>query len=502
MAEQVCVVCHIRPGVKAIGGRVFCDEHYTKALYKRSGVWRSAAFAVIGLLVFVALVVALDAVIRPQALTGVALLTTGLLLAIVPAVLWLVFFYQQDRLEPEPVGEVAKIFVIGLALGGALGIPLTDQVFHVPDWLYRDTLTTVLGSIFVIGGVQAFVVYAAVRYFIFSQPEFDERTDGVVYGTAAALGYATALNLQFILASGGAALGPAEIYVAEVALAQAAFGGLLGYFLGKAKLERDPIWWLPLGLAVTALLNGLFNLLRGQLDTGAITKGSAAGLPSIGGLLLAGALAVIVTIAVSWLINRDIARSLANSQNVEADPARGDRQANYAVMGTFIVLLALGALAWNNAVNRTKAFEKGDFKGAYPAQYSEASTQPGEVLHVVDTLGTGVEFAIQTVPLQAGQSPEAVALQLAGDRGTDYAAYKVIETSAAKVEGSKDALVQRFAYVETTGLVSTVPQVREGVDYIVQSGSQAVVITLLASPDEIGDAEPLFTRFLNSLSFQ
>jgi hypothetical protein len=50
--------------------------------------------------------------------------------------------------------------------------------------LYRDSLTTFVGSVFLIGGVEAFIVYATVRYFIFYSPEFDERSDGVIYATA------------------------------------------------------------------------------------------------------------------------------------------------------------------------------------------------------------------------------------------------------------------------------------------------------------------------------
>src|SRR5690606_11624478 len=124
---------------------------------------------------------------------------------------------------------------------------------------------------------EAFIIFATVRYFIFDSSEFDERTDGVIYGTAAGLGYATALNLQFILSNGGAALGSGEIFVAEVALAHAAFGGLLGYFLGRAKLEQEPVWWLPLGLVLASLLNGLFLILRGQLDSGSIEFSGQAG---------------------------------------------------------------------------------------------------------------------------------------------------------------------------------------------------------------------------------
>jgi RsiW-degrading membrane proteinase PrsW (M82 family) len=83
---------------------------------------RSELIAVAGLLVFVAAVVGLEAALKPD-LTGAALLVLGVMLAIVPAALCLFFFYQQDRLEPEPVGHMARMFVIGLALASAIGIP-------------------------------------------------------------------------------------------------------------------------------------------------------------------------------------------------------------------------------------------------------------------------------------------------------------------------------------------------------------------------------------------
>ncbi|HEU5102520.1 MAG TPA: PrsW family glutamic-type intramembrane protease [Roseiflexaceae bacterium] len=502
MAGPICCVDHTRPGTRMLGDRWFCETHYRRAIYQRGRVWRSSALAVAGLLVFVGLVVGLDTVLHLD-LAGPTLIVAGLGLALGPALLWLLFFYQQDRLEPEPIGQVGRIFVAGVALAGGIGIPLTDELLRVQDWLYRDMRTTVLGAIFVIGAIEAFVVYATLRLFIYDSPEFDERVDGVVYATAAGLGYATALNMRFILANGGAALGAGEVYVTEVALAQAAFAAVLGYFLGRAKLERRPIWWLPTGLALATLLNGCFTLLRGQLDPGSVTFGGMAALPSFGGLLLAGGLAVAITALVAWLIRRDIAASLAKPaaaqhSSIAAHPqlsAAEERRANRATIGLFAALMLVGLLTWNTAVNRTTAFARDGVQGAYPAYYSDA-TRPGDMLRVADTLNTGAEFALA----RAEGNAEMIAEGLAAERGADYVAYRVVQRSAATLAG-RPALMERFAYVETRGVIGAAPQVIEGTDYIVVQENRALVVTMLAPSERVEEIQPLFARFLGSLSF-
>jgi RsiW-degrading membrane proteinase PrsW (M82 family) len=389
--------------------------------------------------------------------------------------------------------------VIGLALAGAIGIPLTNNVFHVQDWLYRDTASTILGSI-LNGSIEIFIIYAVVRYFIFDTPEFDERTDGVVYGTAAALGYATAINLQFILTSGGSGLGGSEIYIAELTLAYAAFGGLVGYFLGHAKLERDPVWWMPLGFVLTVVVSALFYILRGSLETGSISKASAAVLPSITGLVLAGVLAVIVTAIVAFLVNRDVTRTLSGKLPAAIDdPTIGDRQANWVVIAVFVVLLIVGILGWNGAVNGTAAFDSNGVRGAYPSYFSKVSNTK-EVLHVADRVGSDAEFVVVAQDLKSGQDVKAVSSLLAAERGNTSLIYKVIDSHATTVNG-KPAQVQQFAYVDSNGLTGAVPTVTQGTDYIFMQGNRAIIVTMLASPDTVGDVEPLFDNFVNSLSF-
>ena len=142
--------------------------------------------------------------------------------------------------------------------------------FGVGRWLSLSPLGGLLGAIPVVGFIEESLKYFAVRYSVYALPEFDERIDGVIYGTTAGLGYATALNLHYIVTTGGVNLQAAVIRIVVTALAQASFAGLTGYFLGRAKFEDEPVWWLPAGVTLAAILNGVFTTLHGELSTPAL----------------------------------------------------------------------------------------------------------------------------------------------------------------------------------------------------------------------------------------
>jgi RsiW-degrading membrane proteinase PrsW (M82 family) len=293
-----------------ISKRWFCEKHARLAARERPHAWKSSILLVVGLVVFVAIIYLLDLLLHP-ALTGITLILAGVVLALVPAFIWLAFFYLQDRLEPEPKGYILGVFLLGALLASAVGIPLVENLFRVSKWIYSDTLTTILGSILVVGFIQEFLKYAAVRYSVFPSAEFDEATDGVIYATAAGLGYATVLNIQFVIANGGVALGSSVIRMVVVALAQASFAGITGYFLGRAKFEKKSWLWLPAGITLAAVANGLFNWLRGRIvQTGISLSGGASASPWLG-LVLAAVVAVLSMGLILWLVRRNIRTALA-----------------------------------------------------------------------------------------------------------------------------------------------------------------------------------------------
>lgn len=241
-----------------LGQRLYCDKHFARVNKAHPGFWRSALLQ-LALMAALGLGVSLlGTLIGPM--SGVALWTAGILLALVPSLLWLWFFYRNDHLEPEPKTRVIGVLLIAAALYELIGRPLITQVFRVEEWSNRDTWVSLLANVLIIGVITQGVAYLAMRT-LTATSEFDERMDGIVYGTAAGLGVAALLNLRYVIDNGGVALAPGIVRTVTTALAQAGFAGLMGWFIAEAKFTHKPTWFVPLGFAIVAVMNGVFTWL-------------------------------------------------------------------------------------------------------------------------------------------------------------------------------------------------------------------------------------------------
>ena len=309
MHQNVCCVCHtpLAESARSIGRRYYCDLHYSRVTQDRRGIWLSTLVGILALLLFVGLVALILNLAQPT-LSGTPLALVGIVLAVVPAVIWLGVFYRQDRLEAEPKRYVLSIFVLGAILAVGVGIPVLRDLFRVQDWLdSAGTLVNILGTILVVGFVQEYLKYAGVRFTIFGSPEFDERVDGIVYGAAMGLGFATMLNIQYVIGHGGVQLGVGVMRITITALAQASFAGVSGYFLGRAKFEDMPIWWLPAGVTLAATLNAIVTFLLQEVSMQGLQFTPAYGL------VLAAVVAGATFAVLFALIRRINAATLADA---------------------------------------------------------------------------------------------------------------------------------------------------------------------------------------------
>lgn len=269
--SEVCCICGepVAPPYDSAGGRVYCARHYAAINKPHAGVWGAGIAQIVGVGVFSAVVAALAS--RIGEVSRPVLVLIGLFLAIVPAACWIVYFYRQDRLEPEPKTKIGLVFLLAALLTEAVGRPAIASWFATPRWASADRWVALLAAIVIAGVILQAIVYGAVRAIVYATPEFDERMDGIVYGTVAGLGVATLLNLHYVIDNAGVALAPGVIQTATTALALASCGGILGYFMAEAKFAHRPVWWIPAGLILTAALNGLLRWLLNEVAATGLT---------------------------------------------------------------------------------------------------------------------------------------------------------------------------------------------------------------------------------------
>jgi hypothetical protein len=229
------------------------------------------------------------------------------------------------------------------------------------------------GEVLLVGALSMGIVYAAVRGVVYFSPEFDERLDGIIYGMAAALGVATVVNFLYVLRHEGVDLDIGSIRMVVNAMGYASFGGVLGYFMGQARFEKTPAYYLPAGLGLAALLTGLYFFL---LDR---TAGDAFGNNGGRDLLLAAFLALLAVLLLNYLVNRT---------NEETDRVAGLTPAGDAWIPIAPVATVTGVMEATGAGKRlttTVAEGASGSDGLYAAgdapgsvTYVDASAAPGQ----------------------------------------------------------------------------------------------------------------------------
>ncbi|MDZ4695006.1 MAG: PrsW family glutamic-type intramembrane protease [Deltaproteobacteria bacterium] len=191
-----------------------------------------------------------------------------ILVASAPSMGLMTYFYWRDRYEREPLHHVVAAYLLGMySMIAAQGIAFWAADVVPQLWLEPRTEFTRLFDAFVLSGsveeISKFVVLAAAVY---HWDEFDERLDGLVYGVAIALGFATLENFIYLQKYGLAIAWQRAVFAVP---AHALFGGTMGYYLGKVKFPkpgRPLIPWINRGLALglPVLFHGLYNYALGH----------------------------------------------------------------------------------------------------------------------------------------------------------------------------------------------------------------------------------------------
>ncbi|HHY10926.1 MAG TPA: PrsW family intramembrane metalloprotease [Firmicutes bacterium] len=175
--------------------------------------------------------------------------------SILPGIFWLWYFNRYDVREKEPLSKIMLCVLTGaLAVLPALiwEAPFQNLLRAPAGWGQR-----LLISFFVVGLGEEFFKLLAVYLAVFRAPEFNEPIDGIIYSTAAAVGFSVVENVLYISAFG---LSIAPLRGTIASLAHIAFSGLAGFYLAKARFTGQS-GHLGRGLLAAAFLHGLYDFL-------------------------------------------------------------------------------------------------------------------------------------------------------------------------------------------------------------------------------------------------
>ena len=178
-------------------------------------------------------------------------------IAILPVVVLMIFIYQQDKYQKEPIKSLAKAF-----FGGMVAIPIDIYLVLGVDSVLGNTFLadTVFFSAFLEAGIpEELSKFLIFMLLIWRDKNFDEYFDGIVYATFIGLGFACIENIQYVFAFG---FGTGVVRALLSVPGHFLFGVLMGYFLSMAKFhpeKRGTFIWTGLALAMFA--HGMFDWL-------------------------------------------------------------------------------------------------------------------------------------------------------------------------------------------------------------------------------------------------
>jgi RsiW-degrading membrane proteinase PrsW (M82 family) len=189
-----------------------------------------------------------------------------LIFAIIPAVIWIYYFYKKDKGEPEPIRLLFIAFFVGAIVvipAAYLEIFITKNIlskFFLDDHLSSGEFLSyfILLSFVCVAIVEELFKYLAVRFTVYYSDDFNEYADGIIYIVAAALGFAAFENFLYFLN-----FGP-DIVVARslfTPLFHASASSVVGHYMIQMKFSRVFKKKVAAAFIVSSLIHVFYNIL-------------------------------------------------------------------------------------------------------------------------------------------------------------------------------------------------------------------------------------------------
>lgn len=248
------------------------------------------------------------------------LLSLGI--ALLPTIVIMTIVLVNARHKREPLKKIASVFgisalsVIPAAIIEAIGsLILGVIVAFMPFGATTRaglTISTLAEFMLIVGPAEEACKYFTFKWIIFHDRDFDNTYDGVIYGAASALGFATLENLMYVFLMNDSPLETAVMRAILSVPMHAVTGIIMGYWFGISKYRRynnvqPTLYPERKAFIFSALLHGLYDF---DVSLPGIYEDSTAVEIGCMGLL------VVIMIMIYILIGRTVHRAKVETHNI------------------------------------------------------------------------------------------------------------------------------------------------------------------------------------------
>ena len=182
-----------------------------------------------------------------------------LLITIVPSILILLYFFLSDKFK-EPKGSIALVFFLGICICLPAGYINSFMENNFKDIFSERLLFSFLGPAW----CEELLKFIILYFIVLKRKEFNERMDGIVYGVAVSLGFATLENYEYVFIH--AEKWEIEPYTMAIWRSYSAVpmhglnGCIMGFYFGMFAFTANKKY-LILCLLIPFIIHGLYNFL-------------------------------------------------------------------------------------------------------------------------------------------------------------------------------------------------------------------------------------------------
>jgi RsiW-degrading membrane proteinase PrsW (M82 family) len=180
-----------------------------------------------------------------------------LIIALAPVFILTIYVYSRDKYEKEPLNLLIKALFLGLLI--AIPVLFLEKFLSAISPLMTYGQTAFYNAFVVAAFSEELFKFLALFLLVWSNANFNEKFDGIVYAVFISLGFAGIENILYVFQHG-----ETTGYIRAIVSvpAHAIFGVGMGFYFGLAKFyPKQRTGFLIKSFVYPILLHGIFDFI-------------------------------------------------------------------------------------------------------------------------------------------------------------------------------------------------------------------------------------------------